>query len=118
MSVQSIFVSGTNLAFVASGQGTDRRYVAIERVVEPCAQAQAGIRDHAVTVFFVQDGIVEFMVNGATASVKAGAFVRVPANHAFAYRNLSSAPARLFTQTIPVGECSESQLKLVIELAA
>lgn len=61
---------------------------------------QAGVRRNGLSqlVLFVEDGIVEFMINGASGLVTAGGFVRIPADTLYAFRNAGDDTARIVSR--------------------
>ena len=61
---------------------------------------QAGIRRNRVSdmVLFVEHGVVEFMIGGASGYVTAGGYVRVPVDTPYAFRNAGDDTARIVSQ--------------------
>lgn len=66
------------------------------------AMAQVGARRNGLSemILFVEEGIVEFMIGGASGIVASGGFVRVPADTPFAYRNAGDETAKLVSRTV------------------
>lgn len=67
---------------------------------------QVGMRRNGLSemILFVEEGLVEFMINGASGIVSAGGYVRVPADTHYAYRNAGDDAARLVSRTVsPTG---------------
>jgi glyoxylate utilization-related uncharacterized protein len=62
---------------------------------------QAGARRNRLSemVLFVEEGIVEFMIGGASGFVTSGGFVRIPADTPYAFRNAGDETARIVSQT-------------------
>jgi mannose-6-phosphate isomerase-like protein (cupin superfamily) len=62
--------------------------------------AQVGARRNGLSemILFVEEGVVEFMIGGASGFVASGGFVRVPAETQFAYRNAGDETAKLVTR--------------------
>ena len=58
---------------------------------------QAGIRRNRLSemVLFVEEGIVEFMIGGASGYVTAGGFVRIPVDTPYSLRNAGDDTARI-----------------------
>jgi mannose-6-phosphate isomerase-like protein (cupin superfamily) len=58
---------------------------------------QAGARRNGLSemVLFVEEGIVEFMIGGASGFVTSGGFVRIPAGTTYAFRNAGDDTARI-----------------------
>lgn len=66
---------------------------------------QVGVRRNRLSemILFVEEGIVEFMINGASGMVSAGGYVRVPVDTPYAYRNAGDDTARLVSRTVLPG---------------
>ena len=64
--------------------------------------AQAGTRRNPLgeMVLFVEEGIVEFMIGGASGIVAAGGYVRIPTDIPYAYRNAGDETARLVSRPV------------------
>lgn len=71
---------------------------------------QAGARRNRLEdmLFFVEEGIVEFMVNGAAGIVTAGGFVRIPAGTLYAFRNAGDDCARVLSLFAPAPQTADS----------
>lgn len=97
-----------NRAFAITGGGAvviandidDFRYRARPICLPVGVQVEARVAKDVETQFMVDDGFVEFMVNGATAVALPGDFVRVPAGIVFAYRNAGEEAAHLLMRTV------------------
>lgn len=98
---RSFFITGNQVVFIANGEGADLRYRAHCSTVQPFAQVPARSNPRTETAFVVESGALEFMVSGAAARVQAGDFVRVPAGHTFAYRNVGNEAAHLLSRCMP-----------------
>lgn len=98
---RSFFITGNKVIFIANGEGADLRYRAHYSVIPPFAQVPARTNPRTETAFVVEHGTLEFMVSGAVAQVQAGDFVRVPAGHTFAYRNVGNEAAHLLSRCVP-----------------
>ena len=72
--------------------------------------AQVGARRNGLSemILFVEEGIVEFMIGGASGFITSGGFVRIPAGTHFAYRNAGDEAAKLVTRTAPPAQSSET----------
>jgi uncharacterized cupin superfamily protein len=57
-----------------------------------------------VEVFNVLEGTVEVMFRGAKSTARPGETVSIPANAPHAFKNVSTAPARLLCTVSPAGE--------------
>jgi len=93
----------TNRAFAVAGGAAiaiandvgDFRYRAMSVCVPIGIQAEARVAANVEVQIMVEDGFVEFMINGGAAVVLPGDFVRVPPRAVFAYRNAGDEPAHL-----------------------
>ena len=61
---------------------------------------QAGVRRNRLSemVLFVEEGIVEFMIGGASGFVTSGGFVRIPVDTPYAMRNAGDETAKIVSQ--------------------
>jgi mannose-6-phosphate isomerase-like protein (cupin superfamily) len=61
---------------------------------------QAGVRRNRLSemVLFVEEGIVEFMIGGASGFVTSGGFVRIPVDTPYAFRNAGDETAKIVSQ--------------------
>jgi glyoxylate utilization-related uncharacterized protein len=71
---------------------------------------QAGARRNGLSemVLFVEEGIVEFMIGGASGFVTQGGFIRIPADATYSFRNAGDETARLVTRTCARGESTDT----------
>ncbi|HHY49759.1 MAG TPA: cupin domain-containing protein [Alphaproteobacteria bacterium] len=74
----------------------------------PLTQAGARRSGPDGMVLFVEEGIVEFMVGGASGFVTAGGFVRVPADTLYAFRNAGDETARVVARACRKDEGTHS----------
>ncbi|HVY50455.1 MAG TPA: cupin domain-containing protein [Devosia sp.] len=94
--------------FVIAGDGAvriandnaDFRYRASAHYLAVGVQVPVRCHEHAEMQFMVEDGIVEFMIGGASGMVLGGDFVRVPAGMPYAYRNAGDSTARLLMRSV------------------
>lgn len=94
----NLFIANEHASLVAN-DFTDMRYHASVHHLPPGGQAPVRDSERTETVFFLERGTLEFMVNGATTLIGAGDFVRVPPYAVFAYRNAGSGIARTLERT-------------------
>lgn len=94
----NLFIANDHASLVAN-DFADMRYHASVHHLPPGGQVPVRDSERGETVFFVELGTLEFMVNGATMLIGAGDFARVPAFAAFAYRNAGSDVARVLERT-------------------
>lgn len=71
---------------------------------------QVGTRRSGVgeMVLFVEEGVVEFMVGGATGFVTTGGFIRIPADTPYSFRNAGDEAARVVTRNCRKNEGTHS----------
>ena len=112
---KSFFLSGDSVIFVANADGADLRYRANSHTIPPHVQVPARTNARAETVFVVEHGTLEFMVDGAIGHIVTGGFVRVPPGIAFGYRNIGSEPAQILSRSMPPSKVS---CRVTIEIAA
>lgn len=117
MSRHAFFIAGDRVVHVANANGAGLQYQAQSHVLLPQVQIGPFQHEHAETVLFVTEGLLEVMVNGAAGLVSAGAFVRIPAGAWFAYRNSGVDPARLLCRTAPPSAVRDG-CKVTIHLTA
>jgi mannose-6-phosphate isomerase-like protein (cupin superfamily) len=117
MSRRAFFIAGDRIIHIANPAGAGLAYHAQAHVVLPGAQVGPHVQEQAETVLLVEDGVLEVMINGMSAAVTAGNYVRVPARSWFAYRNESDRPARMLCRTAPVQRPRES-CTIRIQIAA
>ncbi|RYE60311.1 MAG: cupin domain-containing protein [Hyphomicrobiales bacterium] len=105
---KSFFLSGNRVIFVANADGADLRYRAHANTIAPNVQVPARRNERSETVFVVESGTLEFMIDGAVGHVSTGGFVRVPAGMSFAYRNIGEEPAHVLSRCMAPtkGSCS------------
>jgi glyoxylate utilization-related uncharacterized protein len=67
--------------------------------VPPMMQAGARRNGLSEMVLFVEEGIVELMIGGASGFVTQGGFVRIPAETTYSFRNAGDETARVVSRT-------------------
>ena len=107
MANTAYFVTGAEASFVLTGEEAGRRFEAVEELVP--AGTQAPVRNHADrdALYFIEDGFLEFMVNGASGFVGAGTMLRVPAGLVHAFRNTGWADVHVFSRTLLPAEADQ-----------
>ena len=94
------FVIAGDRAAVIANDVSDFRYRAATHYLPIGVHAPARTNPTTETQFLVEDGMVEFMIGGASGIVFEGDFVRVPAGMVYAYRNAGESEARLLCRTV------------------
>ena len=117
MTQHAFFVADDRVLHIANPTGAAFQYRAQAHVLPPSTQSGPFRHDGAETLILVSDGIIEMMVNGATAMVGAGSLVKVPPHATFAYRNAGDGVARLLCRTAPSGPLRQVR-KITIQLTA
>lgn len=117
MSRRAFFIAGDRIIHIANPCGAGLSYHAQAHVVMPGAQVGPHMQEQAETIIFVEEGVLEVMINGMTGWVKGGDFIRVPASTWYAYRNDTDDPTRILCRTAPVQRPRES-CRITIQIAA
>jgi len=101
MSRRAFFIADDRIIHIANPCGAGFTYQAQAHLLLPGAQVGPHMQELAETVLVVESGVLEVMVNGMAAPVKAGSFVRIPAKAWYAYRNDSNDAVHLLQRTAP-----------------
>ena len=117
MTKHAFFIADDQVIHIANAAGAGFQYRAQPHMLRPSAQSGPFQHEGAETLILVSEGIIEVMINGATAMVGAGGFVRVPAHATFAYRNAGDSAARLLCRTAPAAPIRQVR-KITIHLTA
>ena len=99
MGNRAFLIAGSRAAVIANDTG-DFRYTAAAHYIPVGVHATARCHERAETQFLIEDGVIEFMIGGAAATVMAGDFVRVPAGVHYAYRNAGDTTARILVRSV------------------
>jgi mannose-6-phosphate isomerase-like protein (cupin superfamily) len=102
MSRRAFFIAGDRVVHIANPCGAAMVYHAVQYHVLPGEQVGPRMLERADTLIYVEAGTVEVMVNGLSALIPAGRFVRVPAKTWFAYRNDDEKAAVVLHRNSPV----------------
>lgn len=94
----SHFFVANNHAVIVANDFADLRYRASVLFLPYGAQEPARNSAQDETLFLVEQGSVEFMINGASTLAGAGSLVRVPAGIVHAYRNAGDRMARILVR--------------------
>jgi mannose-6-phosphate isomerase-like protein (cupin superfamily) len=98
MNCRDFLIAGDHARLIANDV-CDFHYKATPHRLRVGDQTPAQRNEIAETHFMVREGIVEFMVGGAVATIPAGDFVRVPAGMTHACRNAGDAAATILVRT-------------------
>jgi mannose-6-phosphate isomerase-like protein (cupin superfamily) len=98
--VKRAFAMAGDSAVAIANDIDDFRYDATSMCLPIGVRTEARVAESLEVQFLLEDGIIEFMINGATAMVLPGDFVRVPAGAAFAYRNAGDELAHLLMRRV------------------
>lgn len=101
MSRRAFFIADNHIIHIANPCGAGFSYQAQAHVMLPGAQVGPHMQELAETVLVVESGVLEVMVNGMSAAVPAGSFVRIPAKAWYACRNDSGDAVRLLQRSAP-----------------
>lgn len=94
------FVIADDHASPVANDGCDFRYRAKCECVPVGVQTAARVVANREVQIMVEDGLVEFMIGGASAIALPGDFVRVPAGVIHAWRNAGDTDAHLLTRSV------------------
>lgn len=98
-----IALVGDIYTILLTGEDTDGRYCLIDMHV-PSGGGPPPHRHDFEESFTVLEGEIEVTFRGATAVVRAGETVNVPANAPHSFQNKSEQPARLLCICAPAGQ--------------
>jgi mannose-6-phosphate isomerase-like protein (cupin superfamily) len=112
MAKRAFVIAGDRVAKIANDV-TDFRYRATAQTLPVGAQAAAKADPRAETQLLVEEGIVEFMINGAASHSLAGDFLRVPPGVSYAYRNAGDKVATILERTVG-SEASKRTPRIVV----
>jgi quercetin dioxygenase-like cupin family protein len=116
MASRAFVIAGDRAAVVAN-DFADFFYRGTAHRLPVGAQTAARTNPLAETQLMVEDGIVEFMVGGASSHVLAGDFVRVPPGVVFAYRNAGDGPATVLLRHVSPG-AQKRAVRVSVQFAA
>lgn len=94
---RSFFLDNGRVVFIANA-GADLRYRAHAHRLRPGALVPARRNERSTLVFVVENGTLEFMVEGAVGFIAAGEAVRIAPGASFAYRNAGNTEALLLSR--------------------
>ena len=89
--------------FLATGEQTGGVYVLSEARVLPGGGPPPHIHHREDESFFILEGEITFMLGDQKVVAKAGTFIQGPRGIPHAFKNESSAPARMLIQVTPPG---------------
>ncbi len=98
-----VAVVGDVYTVLVSGKQSGGRYALIDMYVPPGGGPPPHRHDFE-EMFHVLEGTVEVMFRGVKSTARTGETVSIPANAPHAFKNMSSAPARLLCTVSPAGE--------------
>ena len=99
MRVRAFVIAGDHATLVAN-DNCDFRYHATSHHLPAGVQVPARSHERSESHFLIVDGMIEFMVGGASGIVMAGDFVRVPAGVTYAYRNAGDGLAQILVRQV------------------
>jgi mannose-6-phosphate isomerase-like protein (cupin superfamily) len=117
MSRHAFFVYDDQLFHIANPCGAGLNYQARERVLTPGELTSAAQHPSSETVITVTEGVVDLMVNGASASIGVGQFARIRPGHWFALRNSDYRLAKVLVRIAPEPAGTPSR-RMLVEIAA
>jgi quercetin dioxygenase-like cupin family protein len=100
---RTIGVVGDVYRYLATGAETGGAYALIDAIVPPGGGPPPHVHTREVEGFFVLEGEVTFFLGEAKHVATAGAHVSVPIGTLHAFKNDSTAPARMLILVTPAG---------------
>ncbi len=97
MRERAFLIAGDQAAIIANDI-SDGRYRAAVHYVPVGVQVPVRSHAQAETLFYIEDGTLEFMVGGAATCLASPSFVRVPPDVPYAYRNVGDETARVLVR--------------------
>jgi quercetin dioxygenase-like cupin family protein len=94
---------GDRYLMLATGEQTGGAYCLAEAFVPPGGGPPPHYHTREEEAFYVLEGEVTFTVDGKTVLGMPGTFVQIPRGTPHAFKNRSSAPARMLIQCSPAG---------------
>lgn len=94
---------GDKYVMLATGEQTGGAYCLAEAHVPPGGGPPPHYHTREEEAFYVLEGEVTFLVDGATVIGTPGTFVQIPRGTAHGFKNHSAAPARMLIQCSPAG---------------
>ena len=117
MSRHAFFVYDDQIYHIANPCGAGLTYQARERVLTPGELTSTDHHPTSQTVIVVTEGVVDLMVNGASASIGPGQFARIRPGHWFAMRNSDYRLAKVLVRIAPEPAGTPSR-RMLVETAA
>jgi quercetin dioxygenase-like cupin family protein len=94
---------GDKYVMLATGEQTGGAYCLADAIVPPGGGPPAHYHTREEESFYVIEGEITFTVDGKTVVGSPGTFVQIPRGTPHAFKNQSSAPARMLIQCVPAG---------------
>lgn len=94
---------GDKYLFLATGEQTGGAYCLAEAVVLPGGGPPPHLHTREEESFYVIEGEITFTVEAETVVGVPGTFVQIPRGTPHAFKNNSTAPARMLIQCAPAG---------------
>src|SRR5215217_6214724 len=101
--LRHVAIAGGTYTILLGGEETAGRYTLIDMLVPPGGGPPPHRHDFE-EMFTVLEGEIELTFRGAKTVARAGETVNVPANAPHAFRNVSTAHARLLCMCTPAGQ--------------
>lgn len=94
---------GDKYVMLATGEQTGGAYCLVEATVPPGGGPPPHYHTREEESFYVLEGEITFTVDGKTVIGTPGTFVQIPRGTPHAFKNQSSAPARMLVHCAPAG---------------
>jgi quercetin dioxygenase-like cupin family protein len=94
---------GDKYVMLATGEQTNGAYMLAEATVPPGGGPPPHYHTREEESFYVLEGEMTFTVGDRTITGRPGDFVQIPRGTPHAFKNETSAPARMLIQCVPAG---------------
>lgn len=98
-----VSVAGDVITFKADGEQTNGQYALFEITLEPQAGPPPHIHSREDEAFYIQEGEVEFHLDGHRVVATPGTFLYSPRGQEHSFKTISSQPAKMLCWATPAG---------------
>jgi quercetin dioxygenase-like cupin family protein len=98
-----VSVAGDLVIFKAEGEQTNGQYALFEIKTEPQHGPPPHVHSREDEAFYIQEGEVEFYLDGRTVVATPGTFLFSPKGQRHSYKVISSQPAKMLCWATPAG---------------
>lgn len=94
---------GDLYTYKAVGEETGKAYALCELLMQPQSGVPPHFHAHEDEAFYIQEGEMEFQLDGQVIVATAGTFLHSPKGQLHQFKNIGSKPAKLLTWVTPAG---------------